>query len=156
MRFIIFAVALLAVVASAYAAPQCATSGQRVGCSAKQTYPCSWVAHQCEFQYDFISFVCDATPEDAAVSVSCTPTDGAKQYDVEVLDAVQFGTKRSWIPDYTCQNEDGCDTWGTGAYSWSGVVNYGEGDVDPMTLYTIVSMQDHNTCLDVTCSVSIN
>jgi hypothetical protein len=157
MRLIIFVAFCLMIAAAARAAPQCGTSGQRSGCSSKQTYPCSWNAHQCEFQYDFISFVCDATPESAAVSVSCTPTDSAKKYDVEVLDAIQFGAKRSWIPEYTCQNEDGCATWSTGAYSWSGTTDFGEGDdIGPMSFYTVVSMLDHNTCLDVTCTIEVN
>lgn len=146
-------------IGTALGAPTCATSGERQGCSMKQTFPCSWTDHQCEFQYDSLFFVCEATPDNSAVSVSCVPTDNSKQYDVEVLDAIQFGTKNSWIPTYTCANEDACATWSTGPYAWSGVLDYNiTNDVEPtpMSLYTTVSMVDHNSCLDVTCTITVS
>jgi hypothetical protein len=152
-----------AVLSSVFAAPQCATSGQRSGCSDVQTFPCLWTDRQCEFQYDRISLTCEGVPDIADMSITCSPTVSTKQYELDILDELNYSMKKAWRMGHGCinngtgLNDDGndCPEWVTGDYSWSttgyGVIGEPIGDV-----MTIISMVDHNTCLDITCTIDIS
>lgn len=130
-------------------APTCRTSGFREECAYTQTFPCSWSAAQCEFQYDFLSFECKNVPASSAASVSCSPTDSNKRYALRLMDTTSFNMWKANSYPQTCENE-GCSEWVSGDLDWSGATQNNE---TVSAFYTTISILDYNSCLDITCDI---
>lgn len=151
--FFAIAIAIATLLSFSTAAPMCATSGLRAGCSQTKTFPCSWTNVQCEFQYDFMRFDCLAVPanQNMSVSVSCSPTDSNKAYTTRVFDSTSSEKFLMYSPNYSCENE-GCEDEVTGDFDWSNVVS-NTTDAENGYYSLFIGMVDYNTCLDITCDV---
>ena len=144
----VFLLIVLANISMVYSAVQCGTSGSRLGCSDAQTFPCQWPAHQCEYQYDYITFKCRDVPSGASVSISCH-SDSNVQYQVNMLDGPNYENYYGEMNDgRTCVNGM-CDTLVAGTFEWSGVTpNTGN---EPYLI--VIDKDDYGVCLDIICDI---
>lgn len=148
-RALLFAV-LASLSATAFADVQCGTSATRHGCSSVQTFPCRWLEHRCEYQYDYISLDCLQVPSGSSVSISCTAHNDV-EYEVNVLDGPNYENYYGEMNDgRTCLNGL-CDTLTIGTYEWSGETPNTEDE----PYWIVIDKEDANVCLDITCTVEI-